>query len=153
MASIDTIILRKSFLFCEANSWSYQFLIVIFFLFSESETRPLAVYSPTSKPGKYNSTVNPITVDLYLDPSCRYTIDIKHSFSQSVARIVQLFTHWLPAHLVAVLLLTLKHQMSLTPKDEEFKCGSLRSGLLSSSSFFIITGKWKFISRMHFKNN
>lgn len=112
----------------------------LYIFFSNSETGPLIVHSPISKPGKYNSTVNPITVELYLDPNCRYTIDIKHSFSHSVARIVQLFTHWLPAHLVAVLLLTLKHQISLTPKDEEFKCGSLRSGLLNSSSFFIITG-------------
>lgn len=106
---------------------------------SESESKPLAIYASTSKPLKYNSTINPIVVELYLDPSCRYTLTARNAFGQSLARIVQLFSQWLPAHMVAVMLLTLKHQMSLTPKDEPFKCGTLAAGLLGSSSFFIIT--------------
>lgn len=56
------------------------------------------------------------------------------------ARIVQQFSHWLPSHLVAVLLLAFKHQISLTPSKEIFKCGALYSALINCSSFFIITG-------------
>ena len=59
----------------------------------------------------------------------------------TLARIVQLYSHWLPAHLVAILLLGLKHQISISPKNEPFKCGTLNTALIHCSSFFIITGK------------
>lgn len=65
---------------------------------------------------------------------------MKNSFGMTLARIVQQFTPWLPAHLVAIALLAFKHQISISPAKEPFKCGSLNSGLIQSSSFFIITG-------------
>lgn len=106
----------------------------------------LIVWSPKSRPLNYNTTENAVIVELFLDPSCRYSLIIRQSFSQMVARIVQQFSHWLPAHLVAILCLSIKHQISLTPKGEKFKCGSFHSALATCSPFFIIT-----VTRLFFK--
>lgn len=79
------------------------------------------IWTPKSRPLNYNTTENPIVVDLLLDPSCRYSISVRQSLGQMLARIVQQFSHWLPAHLIAVICLSLKHQISLTPIGEKFK--------------------------------
>lgn len=63
----------------------------------------------------------------------------------SAARIVQQFSHWIPAHLAAILLLAFRHQINLTPKTEVFKCGALHAALLRCSSFFIITASRLFV--------
>lgn len=99
----------------------------------------LIISTPKSRPLNYNTTENPLVVEVYLDPSCRYSFTIRQSFSHMLARIVLQFTHWLPAHLVAVLCLAIKHQITLTPLGEKFKCGSLRKALATCSPFFIIT--------------
>lgn len=65
---------------------------------------------------------------------------VRNSLATTLARLVQQFSHWLPSHLVAILLLAFKHQISLTPNKEIFKCGALYSALINCSSFFIITG-------------
>lgn len=66
----------------------------------------------------------------------------------TLARAVQQFSHWLPSHLVAILLLALKHQISLTPSKEEFKCGALHSALVKCSSFFIISASRVFVKML-----
>lgn len=49
------------------------------------------------------------------------------------------FSHWIPAHIVAILLLAFKYQIKITPEKEVFKCASLNSALLAGQTFFIIT--------------
>ena len=90
-----------------------------FHLFSNDEN--LIVWTPKSRPLNYNTSANPIVVELLLDPSCRYSISVRQSFNQMLARIVQQFSHWLPAHLIAIICLSFKHQLSLTPNGEKFK--------------------------------
>lgn len=111
-----------------------------------SDNEKLIIWTPKSRPVNYNTTQNPIAVELYLDSDCRYTISIRQSFSQMLARIVQQFSHWLPAHFVAVICLALKHQISVTPKGEDFKCGTFHKALATCTPFFIIT-----VSRLFFK--
>lgn len=106
----------------------------------------LMIWTPKSRPINYNTTANPIVVELYLDPNCRYSFTIRQSLGQMLARIVQQFSHWFPAHLVAVICLSLKHQISLTPKGDKFKCGSFHKALQTCSPFFIIT-----VTRLFFK--
>lgn len=78
---------------------------------------------------------------LNLDPSCQYRLVIKNSFGKTASRIVEQFSHWIPAHLTAILLLSFRHQISLTPEKESFKCGSLINAYSASSTFFILTGE------------
>lgn len=106
----------------------------------------LVIWSPKSRPLNYNTTSNPIVVELLLDSSCRYSVSIRQSLGQMLARTVQQFSHWLPAHLVAILCLSIKHQISLTPKGEKFKCGPFHKALATCSPFFIIT-----VTRLFFK--
>jgi GPI inositol-deacylase len=106
----------------------------------------LVISTPKSRPLNYNTSENPLVVEVYLDPTCRYSFTIRQSLSHMLARIAQQFTHWLPAHLVAILCLSIKHQITLTPIGEKFKCGSLHRALATCSPFFIIT-----VSRIFFK--
>ncbi|KAL5277878.1 PGAP1 family protein [Megaselia abdita] len=106
---------------------------------TESEANPIYVHVPNTKPKKYNTTANPVTVDLYLDPNCRYTLSYKNSFGGTMSRIFHQYIHWLPAHLTAILFLSLKYQISLTPKTYTFKCGKLHKALIASMSLSIIT--------------
>lgn len=57
----------------------------------------------------------------------------------TLARIVQQYSHWLFAHFLAILFLAIKYQISLTPKNEKFKCSALYSALFKCSPFLIIT--------------
>lgn len=114
-----------------------------FLIISRDESSsPLILTTPASKPSQYNSTLNPVSVDFTLDPSCRYRISAKNSFAQSASRIVQQFSHWIPAHLVAILLLAFRHQIAITPQKEVFKCGSLTKAYLAGTTFFILTGNY-----------
>lgn len=64
----------------------------------------------------------------------------------TAARIVLQFSHWIPAHLAAILLLSFRHQISLTPSNRViFKCGALHHALIRCSSFFIITASRLFV--------
>lgn len=97
------------------------------------------ISSPKSRPLNYNTTSNPVIVEIYLDSSCRYSFTVRQSFIHMMSRIVQQFTHWLPAQLVAILCLSMKHQVTLTPLGEKFKCGSLRTALSKCTPFFIMS--------------
>lgn len=108
---------------------------------SEAEQTPFYINSPTSRPTGYNTTLYPIAVDLYLDPECRYTISATNSFGQTASRIFLQFSHWIPAHLVAILLLAFRYQIKITPEKEIFKCSPLNVALMAGQTFFIITGK------------
>lgn len=77
-----------------------------------------------------------------MDPNCRYHIRAKNSFGQTASRIVQQFSQWIPAHLVAILLLALRHQIAITPEKEVFKCGSLSTAYSAGTTFFILTGRY-----------
>ncbi|XP_059618674.1 GPI inositol-deacylase [Phlebotomus argentipes] len=113
--------------------------------FTETSHDPLYLYVPKSKPVGYNGTANTVTVQLHLDPNCRYRISIRNSFGMTMARIVQQFSHWLPAHLAAILFLSLKYQISLTPPLEPFKCAPFRSAIIKSTPFFIVSASRVFI--------
>lgn len=111
----------------------------------------MILWTPKSRPINYNTTTNPVIVDVLLDSSCRYTIQIRQSFGQMLARLVQQYSHWLPAHLVAILFLSIKHQISLTPNGEKFKCGSFHKSLATCTPFFIMTTSrlfYKFVLMM-----
>lgn len=97
------------------------------------------ISTPKSRPLNYNTTDNPVIVEIHLDSTCRYSFEIRQSFMHTMARIVLQFTHWLPAQLVAIMCLAIKHQITLTPLGEKFKCGSLRKALAKCTPFFIIT--------------
>lgn len=109
--------------------------------FREDIQTPFYVNTPITRPTRYNTTLFPLSVDLYLDPECRYTISATNSFGQTASRIFLQFSHWIPAHIVAILLLAFKYQIKITPEKEIFKCGSLNAALLAGQTFFIITGK------------
>lgn len=113
--------------------------------FTETSHDPLYLYVPKTKPPGYNSTVNPVNVFLHLDPNCRYRVSVRNSFGMTLGRIVQQYSHWLPAHLAAILFLSLKYQISLTPALEPFKCGSLSCALIKSTPFFIVSASRVFI--------
>lgn len=106
----------------------------------------MILWTPKSRPINYNTSANPIVVDLLLDPSCRYTVEVRQSLGQMLARTVQQYSHWLPAHLAAILFLCIKHQVALTPNGEKFKCGSFYKGLATCTPFFIMT-----VSRLFYK--
>lgn len=110
------------------------------------------LYIPKTRPSGYNITENPIKVELTLDPACRYTITAKNSLEMTLSRIVHQYSLWLPSHLVAILLLALKHQISLSPINEPFKCGTLHSALIKCSSFFIITASRVFVKMILWLN-
>lgn len=97
------------------------------------------VYAPYDKPSGFNSTNDPVAIDLHLNPSCRYSLSYSQSLSVMMARVVQQFGQWIPAHCVAILLLAIKHQVSVTPDNEDFKCGKLHTALSRSTPFFIVT--------------
>lgn len=111
----------------------------------------MVLWTPKSRPLNYNTTENALIVDIMLDSSCRYTIQVRQSLGQMLARLVQQYSHWLPAHLVAILFLSIKHQISLTPNGEKFKAGSFHKSLATCTPFFIMTTSrlfYKFVLMM-----
>lgn len=122
----------------------------MFVHYRENKSQPLQIYTPIRQPSGYNGTAHKINVELHLDPNCRYEISVKNSITTSMARIVQQYTIWLPAHLVTILLLGFRYQISLTPSDKPFKCDGLRTSLIKGSPFFIITGNSFFLIFLDF---
>lgn len=112
---------------------------------STKHARNLFVDVPTDKPHGYNTTQHPVTVDYYMQTTCPLTVRVRNSFPRTAANIAHQFGHWLPAHLVAALFLGLKHQLSVTPKNEPFKCAPPAYSLRKSASFFIITASRVFV--------
>lgn len=108
---------------------------------SDEDQTPLYVNTPITRPTGYNTSLFPLSVDLYLDPECRYSIIVKNSFGQTASRIALQFSHWIPAHIVAILLLAFRYQIKITPEKETFKCGALNTAYLAGQTFFIITGE------------
>lgn len=105
----------------------------------------MQVYTPKQRPLNYNNTANPVSVELFLDPTCRYSIEVKNSFGMILSRIVHQFGHWMPAHLVAIILLAFKHQLSITPVGEAFKTGAFHKALSTCTPFFVITASRVFV--------
>lgn len=62
-------------------------------------------------PRPSNHTGHPL-VRLHLDPSCKYKITLKPSLVGSASQIARYYTPMIPAYLAAVLLLTLRQQVS-----------------------------------------
>lgn len=107
--------------------------------------RPLELNVPVNKPTNLNGSENAVRVELHLDPACRYRIVMKNSFWQTMARIVQIYSPWLPAHLVVVLCLAFRHQLQLPPKGCEFKCYPVHKALTACGPFFIISAARLFV--------
>lgn len=108
----------------------------------QDDNTPLYLYAPITRPAGYNTTLYPLSVDLYLDPSCQYEVRATNALGQTASRIFLQFTHWLPAHFVAILLLAFRHQIQISPEKEIFKCGPLSTAFFAGQTFFIITGRW-----------
>ncbi|XP_054729003.1 GPI inositol-deacylase isoform X2 [Anastrepha obliqua] len=96
---------------------------------------------PVSSPIGYNSSRNPISLEIFLDSSCRYHISYKFSVAGTMSKVVQQFYQWIPSHLTAVMLIILKNQIW------HFGCESHESrgfqpfyGFFQYSSLYIITG-------------
>lgn len=106
---------------------------------------PMDLTVPMNKPGNLNGSENAVQVRLHLDPSCRYQVVIRNSFLGTMARIVQGYSVWLPAHLVVVLCLALRHQLQLTPKGSAFKCYPVHKALANCGPFFIISAARLFV--------
>lgn len=113
--------------------------------FTMNMTRPLYLYVPTAKPLHMNGTDYPVTIRLHLDPKCRFSVTIKNSLGMTMARIMQIYWSWLPAHLVVVLLLAFRYQLAVTPKGMAFKCYPLFKSLLKCGPFFIISAARLFV--------
>uniref|UniRef100_A0A8D7ZXG1 GPI inositol-deacylase n=4 Tax=Culex pipiens TaxID=7175 RepID=A0A8D7ZXG1_CULPI len=117
-----------------SNSWSKGF--EKFSSFYNKNHTVTFVYTPNDKPVEKNASVR---VSLHLNPSCRYSISYSQSLSLMMSRIVQQFAPWLPAHCTAILFLSLKHQITVTTKEDHFKFGMFHLALSKSTPFFLIT--------------
>lgn len=107
--------------------------------------RPLELFVPRNKPSHVNGTESAVQVTLHLDPSCRYRIVMKNSFFGTMSRIVQIYSTWLPAHLVVVLCLAFRHQLQVTPKGCAFKCYPVHKALTNCGPFFVISAARLFV--------
>ncbi|KAH8281325.1 hypothetical protein KR018_009619 [Drosophila ironensis] len=94
---------------------------------------------PTLVPRHYNTTLNPVTLDLYLDPICRYRISYEYSYSSALSRLVLEFYGWLPAHFVCVLLIVLRKQVETFQEVGSFRSLRPYVGYLQYTSLFVVT--------------
>ncbi|KAH8396272.1 hypothetical protein KR222_007229 [Zaprionus bogoriensis] len=109
-------------------------------LTSPDQQPRLYVNVPTLMPRHYNTSLNPVTLDLYLDPICRYRVSYEYSHADALSRLVLHFYGWFPAHIVCVLLIVLRNQL-----DKFQEVGSFRSlkpyiGYLQYTSLYLVTG-------------
>uniref|UniRef100_A0A0A1XDW7 GPI inositol-deacylase n=1 Tax=Zeugodacus cucurbitae TaxID=28588 RepID=A0A0A1XDW7_ZEUCU len=95
---------------------------------------------PVSSPIGYNSSMNPISLEIYLDPLCRYQISYKFSIVTTMSRVAQQFLHWLPSHLTAVILIILKNQISQLHEESSTKGVRPYYGYFQYASLYLITG-------------
>ncbi|XP_036227965.2 GPI inositol-deacylase [Bactrocera oleae] len=95
---------------------------------------------PVSSPVGYNSSMNPISLEIFLDPLCRYQISYKFSIVGTMSRIAQQFFHWLPSHLTAVILVILKNQISKLHEESSTKGVRPYHGYFQYDSLYLITG-------------
>ncbi|KAH8420199.1 hypothetical protein KR009_007142 [Drosophila setifemur] len=94
---------------------------------------------PTLVPRRYNTTVNPVTLDLYLDPICRYRISYEYSYSSALSRLILEFYGWLPAHLACVLLIVLRKQVVTFQTVGSFRSLRPYVGYLQYTSLLVVT--------------
>uniref|UniRef100_A0A182P0S5 GPI inositol-deacylase n=1 Tax=Anopheles epiroticus TaxID=199890 RepID=A0A182P0S5_9DIPT len=91
------------------------------------------IYPPIEKPPEQEGTEEqqvPIQLDVHLTPGCKYRIRYAQSLRVTIARIVQQHVVLIPAHVVALLLLAFKDQLTQTAADDPtFVVGKLRSSL------------------------
>lgn len=113
--------------------------------FTEKMRRNMELNVPVNKPTHLNGSDSTVHVRIHLDPSCRYEITVQSSFFASMARIVQIYSPWLPVHLVIVLCLAFRHQLQITPKNYEFKCYAVHKALVNCGPFFIVSAARLFL--------
>lgn len=58
----------------------------------------------------------------------------------TMKEIIRNYSIWLPSHIVAIILLAFKHQISITPPQKPLKIASWHSALLKCTPIFIVTG-------------
>ncbi|XP_034489580.1 GPI inositol-deacylase [Drosophila innubila] len=109
-------------------------------LTSPDQNPGLYVNVPTLMPKHYNTSLNPVILDLYLDPICRYRISYEYSYADALSRIVLQFYGWLPAHLVCVLLIVLRNQLDKFQQRGSFKSLKPYLGYLQYASLYLVTG-------------
>ncbi|XP_068159062.1 LOW QUALITY PROTEIN: GPI inositol-deacylase [Drosophila tropicalis] len=108
-------------------------------LISPSDKPGLYVNVPIIIPPHYNTTINPVIVDLYLDPICRYRISYEYSYADALSRLVLEFSGWLPAHLACVLLIVLRKQVETFQVQGSFKSLKPYIGYLQYTSLLVVT--------------
>ncbi|KAH8387578.1 hypothetical protein KR093_008060 [Drosophila rubida] len=105
------------------------------------EQKPgLYVNVPTLMPKHYNTSLNPIMLDFYLDPVCRYRISYEYSYADALSRIVLQYYGWFPAHLVCVLLIVLRNQLDKFQRVGSFNSLKPYIGYLQYTSIYLVTG-------------
>ncbi|XP_013103722.2 GPI inositol-deacylase [Stomoxys calcitrans] len=105
----------------------------------DSKDKHIYVNAPFSAPSGYNTTENPITLELYLNPACRYRISYELSVAGTSSKIVQEFYHWLPAHLTAVLFWVLRNQIVKFQNSEKTIFIKPYAGFFQCKSLYIVT--------------
>ncbi|XP_069692336.1 GPI inositol-deacylase [Periplaneta americana] len=78
--------------------------------FTENIHKPLHLKLQSLKPLSYNSS-DPVKVILILDPSCKYSVRIQSAILDSLGQLARFFSPMLLPYLVAILLLTMRHQL------------------------------------------
>ncbi|KAH8400261.1 hypothetical protein KR215_009603 [Drosophila sulfurigaster] len=108
---------------------------------TSSDQKPgLYVNVPTLMPRHYNTSLNPVVLDLYLDPICRYRISYEYSYADALSRIVLQYYGWFPAHLVCVLLIVLRNQLDKFQQIGSFNSLKPYIGYLQYTSIYLVTG-------------
>ncbi|KAM7350071.1 GPI inositol-deacylase [Cochliomyia hominivorax] len=105
-----------------------------------SNDKSIYVNVPMSSPKHYNTSKNPVSLEIFLDPICRYKISYKFSFSATLSKIVQEFYQWIPAHLTAVLFVVLRNQIVKFQSVENTLFVKPYAGFFQCKSLYIITG-------------
>ncbi|XP_037823045.1 GPI inositol-deacylase [Lucilia sericata] len=105
-----------------------------------SREKSIYVNVPMSAPIHYNTSENPVSLELFLDPVCRYQISYKFSIAGTMSKIVQEFYHWIPAHLTAVLFVVLRNQIVKFQSAENTLFVKPYAGFFQCKSLYIITG-------------
>ncbi|XP_065365052.1 GPI inositol-deacylase [Calliphora vicina] len=105
-----------------------------------SKDKSIYVNVPMSAPNHYNTSRNPVSFELFLDPVCRYKISYTFSIAGTMSKIVQEFYHWIPAHLTAVLFVVLRNQIVKFQSAENTLFVKPYAGFFQCKSLYIITG-------------
>ncbi|XP_073835018.1 GPI inositol-deacylase isoform X2 [Musca autumnalis] len=109
------------------------------YLTPDSKEKTIYVNVPFSTPNGYNTSQNPVSLELFLSPICRYKISYQFSIAGTSSKIVQEFYHWLPAHLSAVLFLVLRNQIVSFQNSEKTLFVKPYAGFFQSKSLYIVT--------------